>query len=199
MTWMPLEQSSITICSTRVVIAVFRADDALPKMRSTILSRSTSRSSSGMYRWFAAVRAGIVYEKPSPRITDATACRQIASISAITSCRSITRTSFVTPVTPTSSSVRFSVADDDGIAARSRLTGAITLSLSGGGADDDEAPAGVRASAAWYEGGGWGELRGPGAARRRARPRDLRRRGRRCDSAISACGLASRVLERPWG
>eukprot|EP00966_Prymnesium_polylepis_P081666 1891890-Prymnesium_polylepis.1 len=39
---MPLAQSSITSCSTRVVIAVLRADDELAKMRCSILSLSTS-------------------------------------------------------------------------------------------------------------------------------------------------------------
>jgi len=62
--------------------------------------------------------------------------------------------------------VRFSVADDDGIAARSRLTGAITLSLSGGGADDDEAPpAGVARFGGMLVRGRRvvGELRGAGS------------------------------------
>ena len=102
---MPRPHSSRTSWSTRVVIAVLRAADAFAKTRSSILSLSTSRSSSGTYSMFEAVRAGIVWLKPSPRMMVSAASIAMRSIARVTRWRSMAITSLVTPDTPTSASV----------------------------------------------------------------------------------------------
>eukprot|EP00967_Tisochrysis_lutea_P007330 scaffold8701_cov28-Tisochrysis_lutea.AAC.1 len=86
-------------------MAVLRADEELAKIRSSVLSLSTTLSSSFTYIWLLATRDGMRNEKPSPRMIEETARRQISSISAVTSSDDIFFTSFETPTTPTSSSV----------------------------------------------------------------------------------------------